>query len=53
MGGLHYVAIALPKRIGTRLPLSFVSRAESASPATGSLGAHKLEQQRLLGEAFA
>ncbi|MCC6648004.1 MAG: 2-oxoglutarate dehydrogenase E1 component [Polyangiaceae bacterium] len=52
MGGLQYVALALPRRLGARLPLSTVSRAESASPATGSPGAHKLEQKRLLDEAF-
>ncbi len=52
MGGMYYAAIALPKRLGARLPLSFVSRAESASPATGSPGAHKMEQKRLLDEAF-
>ena len=28
------------------------SRAESASPATGSGAAHKLEQQMLLADAF-
>jgi 2-oxoglutarate dehydrogenase complex dehydrogenase (E1) component-like enzyme len=29
-----------------------VSRAESASPATGSHAAHKLEQERLIEEAL-
>jgi 2-oxoglutarate dehydrogenase E1 component len=32
--------------------LSVVSRAESASPATGSKAAHDLEQKMLLDEAF-
>ncbi len=36
-----------------RRPLVGVARAASASPATGSAGSHKLEQQRLLEEAFA
>jgi 2-oxoglutarate dehydrogenase E1 component len=36
-----------------RWPLTGVSREASASPATGSPGSHKLEQQQLLDEAFA
>ncbi len=36
-----------------RFPLSVVSRPESASPATGSDKAHKLEQAKLMNEAFA
>ena len=39
--------------IGSRLPLSCVSRAASASPATGSMAAHKLEQKMLVETAFA
>ncbi len=35
------------------LPLSCVSRQQSASPATGHPKAHELEQERLLDEAFA
>jgi len=35
-----------------RLPFGVVARHESASPATGSKSAHKLEQQRLLELAF-
>ena len=34
--------------IGSRLPLSCVSRVASASPATGSMAAHKLEQKMLM-----
>lgn len=33
-------------------PLFRVSRPESASPATGSMSSHKLEQERILKEAF-
>ena len=36
-----------------RFPLSVVSRPASASPATGSDKAHKLEQAKLMNEAFA
>jgi 2-oxoglutarate dehydrogenase complex dehydrogenase (E1) component-like enzyme len=35
-----------------RFPLRCVSRVESASPATGSNSAHKLEQARLIAEAL-
>jgi len=38
--------------VGTRLPLSSVTRAASASPATGSMASHKLEQKRLVEEAL-
>jgi 2-oxoglutarate dehydrogenase E1 component len=36
-----------------RFPFMGVARAESASPATGSPGSHKLEQQELMDKAFA
>jgi 2-oxoglutarate dehydrogenase E1 component len=36
-----------------RLPFSGVYRSASASPATGSPGCHKMEQQQLMNEAFA
>jgi 2-oxoglutarate dehydrogenase E1 component len=52
MGGCRYITSTLPRFVGPRLPLSTVTRAESASPATGSLAAHKLEQSILLDEAF-
>ena len=52
MGAWRYVAMAFPKVLGGRLPLREVTRAESASPATGSMAAHKLEQKMLLDEAF-
>ena len=52
MGSWHHLALSLPRVIGKRLPLREVTRAESASPATGSAGAHKLEQKMLLDEAF-
>jgi 2-oxoglutarate dehydrogenase E1 component len=32
--------------------ISCVSRAESASPATGSAAAHRVEQQLLIDQAF-
>ena len=41
-----------PKMLG-RFPLRGVSRPASASPATGSANAHKIEQERLVKAAFA
>jgi 2-oxoglutarate dehydrogenase E1 component len=43
-------------RFGTsllgRLPLAGIFRPESASPATGSPGSHRIEQERILQQAF-
>ena len=38
---------------GTNYPLSLVSRAESASPATGRNASHQFEQKILIDEAFS
>jgi 2-oxoglutarate dehydrogenase E1 component len=53
MGAWYYMQARLPDLVGRRFPLSCVSRPESASPATGSMSAHKLEQERLMERAFA
>jgi 2-oxoglutarate dehydrogenase E1 component len=42
----------LPALLDRRFPLTCVSRAESASPATGSHASHELEQRMLLEAAF-
>ena len=52
MGGWFFVNARLPRLLGGKLPLTCVSRAESASPATGSLKAHLIEQGMILKEAF-
>ena len=52
MGAQRFLEHHLGQRVCGRLPLSFISRRESCSPATGSKTAHKLEQQRLLQRAF-
>ncbi len=52
MGAWYYLNARLPGLIGDRLPLGVVSRAESASPATGSHSSHDLEQKMLLEAAF-
>ncbi|HET6340305.1 MAG TPA: 2-oxoglutarate dehydrogenase E1 component [Polyangiales bacterium] len=53
MGAWYYMQARLPGLVGNRFPLSCVSRPESASPATGSMSAHKLEQEHLMQRAFA
>lgn len=52
MGPWYFMNACLLDKIGDRLPLSCVSRAASASPATGSKAAHDLEQRQLLAEAL-
>ena len=52
MGAWYYMRARLPEMIAGRLPLRCVSRPESASPATGSHGAHKIEQAKLIGQAI-
>jgi 2-oxoglutarate dehydrogenase E1 component len=51
MGAWYYMSARLPKLLGNRA-LSCVAREESASPATGSANSHKIEQAKLLAEAF-
>jgi 2-oxoglutarate dehydrogenase E1 component len=53
MGGWCFVHERKQEMIGSRHPISLVSRPESASPATGSSAAHALEQRMLIDEAFA
>jgi 2-oxoglutarate dehydrogenase E1 component len=52
MGALAFVRPRLQALVGNR-HVTTVKRAESASPATGSFEAHRLEQARLLELAFA
>ena len=52
MGANHYIYVRLLKLVGHR-SLHTVTRAESASPATGSNKAHQIEQQQILQRAFA
>jgi 2-oxoglutarate dehydrogenase E1 component len=51
-GAWYYMNARLPGILEGRFPLRCVARAESASPATGSNAAHKLEQERLIQEAL-
>jgi 2-oxoglutarate dehydrogenase E1 component len=52
MGAWHYLRGRFNDSLFGRWPLRLVSRPESASPATGSGGAHKLEQAGLIRHAF-
>jgi 2-oxoglutarate dehydrogenase E1 component len=51
-GAWYSMNARLPAMLNGRFPLRCVARAESASPATGSHAAHKLEQERLIEEAL-
>jgi 2-oxoglutarate dehydrogenase E1 component len=53
MGGWYYLRARFGDKLFGRFPFSGVHRAESASPATGSAGAHKREQDELVASAFA
>jgi len=52
MGAWRYLRMRFGAELLGRFPLHRVSRSESASPATGSSGAHKIEHQRLMDDAF-
>ena len=52
MGAWHFVLPRLYKLFADRMPVDYAGRAASASPATGSPEAHKLELARLLTQAF-
>jgi len=53
MGAWPFLRLRFGERLFGRHALSCASRDESASPATGSASAHRLEQQELLARAFA
>ncbi len=53
MGAWYFVNARQAALFEGRHPVSVASRAESASPATGSKAAHDLEQKMLIDEAFA
>jgi 2-oxoglutarate dehydrogenase E1 component len=52
MGAWRYLHERFSTKLLGRFPLRLVSRPESASPATGSHAAHRLEQAQLLARAF-
>jgi 2-oxoglutarate dehydrogenase E1 component len=53
MGAWHALRVRFGDRLLGRLPFACVARPTSASPATGSTSRHRLEQNRLLHQAFA
>ncbi|MFO7566437.1 MAG: 2-oxoglutarate dehydrogenase E1 component [Enhygromyxa sp.] len=53
MGAWGFMYPRLQKLVGERFEIGYAGRTESASPATGSPEAHKLELARLLADAFA
>ena len=52
MGAWRYLHERFARRLFDRRPFALISRVESASPATGSSHAHKLEQAQLIARAF-
>jgi len=52
MGACMYLRARIGSALFDRLPLEIISLPESASPATGSSAAHKLEQDDLISRAF-
>ncbi len=53
MGAWQFVKMRWGDEVMKRHPLTLISRPESASPATGSLRSHKLEERDLLNQAFS
>jgi 2-oxoglutarate dehydrogenase E1 component len=52
MGACNFIKVRLSEDFLGRWPLKFLCREESASPATGSKAAHKLEQEHLIDAAM-
>ena len=52
MGAWPYIKLKFGDLLGKHYTFSVVSRSESASPSTGSMAAHKLEQSELMDAAF-
>ncbi|MEQ1824875.1 MAG: 2-oxoglutarate dehydrogenase E1 component [Pirellula sp.] len=52
MGAWQFVKVRWGDDLSTRFKLERISRAESASPSTGSLRAHQMEERELLNAAF-
>jgi 2-oxoglutarate dehydrogenase E1 component len=52
MGAWRYLRICLGEQLFELFPFKGITRTESASPATGSPGSHKMEQRQLINRAF-
>jgi 2-oxoglutarate dehydrogenase E1 component len=53
MGAWFYLRVHFGENLFGRFPFAGISRASSASPATGSHRRHKQEQQEIIAKAFA
>ncbi|MFG0261637.1 MAG: hypothetical protein ACF788_04530 [Novipirellula sp. JB048] len=53
MGAWPYIKLNFGDMLAEKYQFSLVSRSESASPSTGSMAAHKIEQAELIEAAFA
>ncbi len=53
MGAWYFINAQFPAWLGDRFSVRCVSRPSSASPATGSKEAHKIEQKDLIDQSFA
>jgi 2-oxoglutarate dehydrogenase E1 component len=53
MGAWRFLRVTCSMSLFDRFPLTGLARPESASPATGSAKAHRIEQERLLESAFS
>ncbi|MFZ5828724.1 MAG: 2-oxoglutarate dehydrogenase E1 component, partial [Planctomycetota bacterium] len=52
MGACYFLRVRLGEQLWGRYPFQCVARAPSASPATGSAGRHRLEQEQLISMAL-
>jgi len=52
MGAWNYIAPHLRELLPPDMPLGYVGRAESATPAEGSLVEHSVEQEHIIAEAL-
>jgi 2-oxoglutarate dehydrogenase E1 component len=52
MGAWNYIAPRLREIVDPAIPIVYVGRPDSASPAEGSLSLHSVEQARILAEAL-
>ncbi|TMQ63106.1 MAG: 2-oxoglutarate dehydrogenase E1 component [Candidatus Eisenbacteria bacterium] len=52
MGAWRYIRARFGESLFGRFPLHGISRPEAATPASGALSSHKVEQERLLSAAF-
>lgn len=52
MGVWHYISWRLKQLVNRRIPVDYVGRRRSASPAEGSLAAHRANQATIIDYAF-